>query len=102
MSVDSSTSKEDRKFPDPLDISSLEHGSSVAPKDGDAALAFLQSEEVVEFTAEQEKKLVRKIDWMIVPLMWSCYFLQYLDKTLSMPFYFLFNKVYALAPGFED
>ncbi|KAH8895591.1 allantoate permease [Thozetella sp. PMI_491] len=33
-------------------------------------------------TPEDEKRLVRKIDLMIVPLMFGCYFLQYLDKTL--------------------
>jgi hypothetical protein len=89
MSVHSIPSKKDLSISEPLDVSSIERGS-VAPKDGDAALAFLRSEEIVEFTPEQEKKLVRKIDWMIVPLMWSCYFLQYLDKTLSMfPFFSL-------------
>jgi sugar phosphate permease len=63
--------------------SSIEAGISV-PKYGDAALVFLRDEDthIVEFTAEQEKALVRKIDWRIVPLMWCCYFLQYLDKTL--------------------
>jgi len=34
-------------------------------------------------SALDEKKLVRKIDWMIMPLMWACYNLQYLDKVLS-------------------
>jgi hypothetical protein len=53
-------------------------------KDGDEALRFLKSQHAVgEMTAEEEKKLVRKIDWMIMPLMWSCYCLQYLDKTLG-------------------
>ncbi|KAF2224779.1 major facilitator superfamily domain-containing protein [Elsinoe ampelina] len=33
-------------------------------------------------TPADEKRLVRKIDWMIMPLMWTCYVLQYLDKTL--------------------
>lgn len=49
----------------------------------DAALNFLHAEgEMREMTPEDEKRLVRKIDWMIVPLMWCCYCLQYLDKTL--------------------
>lgn len=53
--------------------------------DGDEALRFLKNQhDVGELTAEEEKKLVRKIDWMIMPLMWSCYCLQYLDKTLGM------------------
>lgn len=49
----------------------------------DAALDFLRQEgQVREMTPADEKRLVRKIDWMIVPLMWCCYCLQYLDKTL--------------------
>ncbi|KAK8198629.1 hypothetical protein M8818_006496 [Zalaria obscura] len=49
----------------------------------DAALDFLRHEGTVgELTPEQNKKILRKIDWMIMPLMWCCYCLQYLDKTL--------------------
>ena len=52
-------------------------------KNADAALEFLRHEgEVREMTKEDEKKLLRKIDFMIMPLMWCCYCLQYLDKTL--------------------
>ena len=52
-------------------------------RDGDEALKFLRSEaEVGEGDAISEKRLVRKIDWQIVPLMFCCYFLQYLDKSL--------------------
>lgn len=52
-------------------------------KDGDKALDFLRSE-AYEGEAEtiDEKKLVRKIDFMVVPLMFCCYCLQYLDKSL--------------------
>ena len=51
--------------------------------DADAALDFLRHEGPVrDMTAEDEKRLVRKIDWMVMPLMWMCYCLQYLDKTL--------------------
>ncbi|KAK7714463.1 hypothetical protein SLS57_007191 [Botryosphaeria dothidea] len=57
--------------------------NNIVVKDGDEALKFLAA----EFTAGElsdidEKALVRKIDWMILPLMWCCYCLQYLDKTL--------------------
>ncbi|KAI2792686.1 hypothetical protein POX_b02727 [Penicillium oxalicum] len=48
----------------------------------DAALEFLRDEGrgvAVEFN---ERTLVRKIDWMIMPLMWAAYNLQYLDKVL--------------------
>jgi sugar phosphate permease len=49
----------------------------------DVALDFLRNRgDAREMTAEDEKKLVRKIDFMIMPLMWCCYCLQYLDKTL--------------------
>lgn len=52
--------------------------------DGDAALRFLKGQQIAGvLTPEDEKKLVRKIDWMIMPLMWGCYCLQYLDKTLG-------------------
>lgn len=51
--------------------------------DADAALDFLRHEQPVQqMTPEEERKLRRKIDWMVMPLMWSCYCLQYLDKTL--------------------
>ncbi|EXJ59209.1 hypothetical protein A1O7_06641 [Cladophialophora yegresii CBS 114405] len=52
-------------------------------KDVDAALGFLRnnaaSGEVVHI---DEKKLMRKVDWMVMPLMFACYYLQYTDKTL--------------------
>ncbi|KAI3398084.1 hypothetical protein diail_9837 [Diaporthe ilicicola] len=51
-------------------------------KDADAALEFLYAEGTTIMTDVDEAKLVRKIDWRIVPLMWACYNLQYLDKTL--------------------
>lgn len=52
-------------------------------KDGDAALDFLRGEAVPgEAETIDERKLVRKIDWMVVPLMFACYLLQFLDKSL--------------------
>lgn len=38
-------------------------------QDADAALEFLYAEETTIMTDVDEKKLVRKIDWRIVPLM---------------------------------
>ncbi|KAI8942921.1 hypothetical protein NX059_000959 [Plenodomus lindquistii] len=53
------------------------------PKGSDEALHFLKNQhDVGEMTADDERKLIRRIDWMIMPLMWGCYCLQYLDKTL--------------------
>jgi len=71
----------------PAAQSDIEAGSIVnlgePNQGGDAALRFLKSQHAVgALTAAEEKKLVLKIDWMIMPLMWSCYCLQYLDKTL--------------------
>lgn len=68
------------------------HDGSDDPKAGtvqdtsnaDAALAFLRnaSTTVRPMSAADEKRLVRKVDWMIMPIMFCCYCLQYLDKTL--------------------
>jgi hypothetical protein len=52
-------------------------------KDGDKALEFLRTEAAVgEGEDIDERRLIRKIDFMIVPLMFCCYLLQYLDKSL--------------------
>ncbi|KAJ9656357.1 hypothetical protein H2198_005040 [Neophaeococcomyces mojaviensis] len=49
----------------------------------DAALEFLrQGHDVPVMKPEDERRLKRKVDWRIVPLMLACYLLQYLDKTL--------------------
>lgn len=52
-------------------------------KDADRALEFLRHNETgEEVSIVDEKALVKRIDWMIVPIMFGCYFLQYLDKSL--------------------
>ncbi|KAJ6114448.1 MFS general substrate transporter [Penicillium sp. IBT 16267x] len=52
-------------------------------KDSDEALTFLRKEEVGdEGQYVDEKALLRKIDWMVMPLMFCCYLLEYLDKSL--------------------
>ncbi|KAF2464449.1 MFS general substrate transporter [Lindgomyces ingoldianus] len=52
-------------------------------KDADRALHFLRHNETGEEMAiVDEKALVKRIDFMIVPMMFACYFLQYLDKSL--------------------
>jgi len=78
VDIEGSASKEDVPY----------HEGVTKVKDGDAALTFLRRESTAgQMSTVDEKRLVRKIDWMIMPLMWSCYCLQYLDKTLSMPLY---------------
>ena len=39
----------------------------------DAALEYLANEDTTVMGEIDEKKLVKKIDWMIVPLLWACY-----------------------------
>jgi protein gp37 len=57
----------------------------IAMRQVDAALQFLRQEEPVGQCDEiSEKKLVRKIDWLIMPLLFGCYLFQYMDKSLSM------------------
>lgn len=54
-----------------------------AYKNADKALEFLRYNETGDERAVvDERRLVRRIDWMIVPIMFACYFLQYLDKSL--------------------
>ncbi|OQO14228.1 hypothetical protein B0A48_01104 [Cryoendolithus antarcticus] len=61
----------------------VEVGEVKDVRNADAALAFLRHEGAVrEMMPQDHKKLVRKIDLMIMPIMWGCYFFQYLDKTL--------------------
>ena len=71
---------------DPGDISPSEvQNGTVSDHGADAALSFLRQQfedDENGIVNIQEKKLVWKIDFMIMPLMWCCYFLQYLDKTL--------------------
>jgi len=46
-------------------------------RDGDEALDFLRREEIGgEMNEVDQKKLVRKIDFMVVPLMFLCYCMQ--------------------------
>ncbi|KAF9888327.1 hypothetical protein FE257_008760 [Aspergillus nanangensis] len=67
----------------PIDIE-MRKETSIASQKVDVALDFLQSEGSIVFSEADEKRLVRKIDWMIVPLMWAVYFLQYQDKILTV------------------
>ena len=64
-------------------VTTAKNDSHIASRQADAALEYLQTGEVATFSEVEEKQLVRKIDRMIVPLMWAIYFLQYQDKILS-------------------
>jgi hypothetical protein len=64
---------------------------NIDPKDADEAFAFLRdhpnadgvTQEAIAILADDEKRkrLLRKIDWAILPCMIVTYFLQFLDKT---------------------
>lgn len=63
----------------------------IDPKDADEAFTFLRdhpnadgvTQEAISILADdaKAKKLLRKIDWAILPCMIATYFLQFLDKT---------------------
>lgn len=49
---------------------------------GDADPAFdFTAHEVVEYTAEEERGVLRKIDWYLLPLLCWVYAVQFADKT---------------------
>jgi hypothetical protein len=66
-------------------VDSHEDGKVIDSKRVDEALHFLDHNRDVGDSGLPEvddKKLMRKVDWMLMPLMFACYFLQYSDKTL--------------------
>ena len=66
-------------------VESYDEGKVIDSKQVDEALAFLDQSDVSEgtFSEVDDKKLMRKVDWTLMPLMFACYYLQYSDKTLS-------------------
>ena len=66
-------------------IDSYDGGKVIDSKKVDEALHFLEDGRDVgegQLSEINDKKLIRKVDWMLMPLMFACYFLQYSDKTL--------------------
>ena len=64
-----------------LDDSS--HEKLVAYQDVDVALKFLREHETSgEIEDVDGKNVMRKVDWLVMPLLFGCYYLQYTDKTL--------------------
>ena len=73
-------------------VDSHDDGKIIDSKRVDEALHFLDDNRDVNESGLSEvddKKLIRKVDWMLMPLMFACYFLQYSDKTLSQYPWFL-------------
>ncbi|ETN42385.1 uncharacterized protein HMPREF1541_01539 [Cyphellophora europaea CBS 101466] len=66
-----------------VSISAGSEKKIVASRDIDEALKFLEANAgTINLEDVDEKKLMRKVDWMLMPLMFLCYYLQYSDKTL--------------------
>lgn len=58
-------------------------GKIIHSKNVDEALYFLEQHRgEADMASVDEKKLMRKVDWMLMPLMFAAYYLQYSDKTL--------------------
>lgn len=55
----------------------------LATREVDGALAFLRDEADASVAELDEKKLLRRIDWLIMPMLFGVYVLQYVDKSLS-------------------
>ncbi|KAJ6256508.1 Sialin [Drechslerella dactyloides] len=56
--------------------------ASPTPRTADAALAFIQQQRALHSheLRVDDKKLLRKIDFRIVPIMFACYTMQFIDK----------------------
>ena len=70
----------------PNHVESVDVGKEkmIGLKDVDEALKFLHAKAgTVGVESVDDKKLLRKVDWTMMPLMFLCYFLQYSDKTLT-------------------
>lgn len=65
-------------------MTEVQHASHDETTEIDAALTFLRNEASGGFDIDEEKTLLRKVDWMILPLLSLVYFLQFVDKNLSM------------------
>ncbi|KAI1176454.1 allantoate permease [Nemania sp. FL0916] len=61
-----------------------DHGSSdqitTASNDLDDNYEFFKGRDEIEATEDEVKKVIRKIDYRVVPVLFTIYFLQYLDK----------------------
>lgn len=74
-----------------MDTTAIEKSTTVGPAasaDDGKRLSVEEKGDVVElagsYTEEEEKRVLRKIDYTILPMMCFIFFLQYLDKqTLS-------------------
>jgi hypothetical protein len=60
----------------------VESGHDVVDSEVDAAWKFLDAHRDAKVDPAHIKALRRKIDFHIVPIMFCCYFMQFLDKVI--------------------
>jgi hypothetical protein len=68
------------------------HKPTAGTQRKDKAAALIESSERIHVSPEQNKKVLRKIDLVILPILLSVYFLQSLDKT-TLSYASVFNLV---------
>jgi len=61
-------------------VNSSDDDITVSSRDLDENYEFFKARGDVDATEEDIKKVVRKIDYRVVPILFLLYFLQYLDK----------------------
>ncbi|KAJ9602289.1 hypothetical protein H2200_013144 [Cladophialophora chaetospira] len=66
----------------PVEVPIPEVSEKLAVREVDGALAFLRNEADASIIELDEKKLLRKIDYRILPILFGVYVLQYIDKSL--------------------
>lgn len=64
----------------PVAVDSIAHEKSLQDKNVDPALQFVQGE-VIEYDEADERSVLSKIDWALMPLLCWIYALQFADKT---------------------
>lgn len=73
---------------------SSEDASSGSDRDLDETYQVYKANESLDATESEIKKVIRKIDWHVVPVLFVTYMLQYLDKNSLN-----FSSVYGLQQG---
>ncbi|CZT45793.1 related to allantoate permease [Rhynchosporium secalis] len=85
---DASSSDPEKRIDAFPNAASIEEGATIGvtflhadQTDGDEAFKAFEGQDVIVMTEEMERKLLRKIDWNLMPMLCVVYGLNYLDKT---------------------
>jgi hypothetical protein len=82
------------KGPEGSGIGSNDEITSKSSKDLDETYEFYKQQDAQDVDPNEERRVLRKIDWHILPLLMGTYMLQYLDKSSIN-----FASVYGLQDG---